>query len=503
MVLGRELALLQAMGHHRQAAFRAAQCVTAIVKGLLARGYSPGHSLGGSRGVSPLHALSLLMNVSLQLAAQFPPPDVAQHEYVPDSPAPCASAHAWTKPLGAPVDMAEVELYVLARNGVAAIHAALQRFEMDCLLVPQQALPASGATRVPPSTSPILPPQVVAQSAKAEEDKDATKGAARAGSWGDGRPSRDSQDAGGLAAGYHSPSSPSSSVSADPTKFSQHDATRDVRTRDGGMRDSGGLRAKWTKKEVALAYVSRSLSHVPYLTSHAAHQVPQIPSPTAANRMSHMAEEAANRAAGVLGLSRAGARKEGAPLRVTRPCSEQDGVDPSGVIDLGDAQASEIQDSTEHIGVEACMLPTLFFAGSRAFGLEKATREEFAEMADAQDARQRVTGRLALALATPDGILHLLHEMSAQCCRGFRAANRPRSAVVLVLEAARTYVGEGSWDLAEGLLLDVYARVLNDAWPLLVQDVYDLLLRCYTVLVQKSRGAERFLTLDGRAVLTD
>lgn len=216
-----------------------------------------------------------------------------------------------------------------------------------------------------------------------------------------------------------------------------------------------------------------------------------------------MAEEAANRAAGVLGLSRAGARKEVAPLRATRPCSEQDGVDPSGVIDLGDAQASEIQDSTEHIGVEACMLPTLFFAGSRAFGLEKATREEFAEMADAQDARQRVTGRLALALATPDGILHLLHEMSAQCCRGFRAANRPRSAVVLVLEAARSYVGEGSWDLAEGLLLDVYARVLNDAWPLLVQDVYDLLLRCYTVLVQKSRGAERFLTLDGRAVLTD
>ena len=97
----------------------------------------------------------------------------------------------------------------------------------------------------------------------------------------------------------------------------------------------------------------------------------------------------------------------------------------------------------------------------------------------------------------------VLHEMSAQCCRGFRAANRPRSAVVLVLEAARSYVGEGSWDLAEGLLLDVYARVLNDAWPLLVQDVYDLLLRCYTVLVQKSRGAERFLTLDGRAVLTD
>ena len=92
------------------------------------------------------------------------------------------------------------------------------------------------------------------------------------------------------------------------------------------------------------------------------------------------------------------------------------------------------------------------------------------------------------SLATPDGILHLLHEMSAQCCRGFRAANRPRSAVVLVVEAARSYVGEGSWDLAEGLLLDVYARVLNDAWPLLVQDVYDLLLKCYTVLVQKSRS---------------
>ena len=70
-VLGRELALLLAEGRRQQAAARAVTCLAAIVRGLRTRGYSPGQSLGGSRGVSPLHAASLLLNVSLQIAAVF------------------------------------------------------------------------------------------------------------------------------------------------------------------------------------------------------------------------------------------------------------------------------------------------------------------------------------------------------------------------------------------------------------------------------------------------
>jgi hypothetical protein len=68
-VLGRELALLLAEGRRQQAAARAVMCTAAIVRGLRARGYSPGQSLGGSRGVSPLHAASLVLNVALNIAA--------------------------------------------------------------------------------------------------------------------------------------------------------------------------------------------------------------------------------------------------------------------------------------------------------------------------------------------------------------------------------------------------------------------------------------------------
>ena len=127
------------------------------------------------------------------------------------------------------------------------------------------------------------------------------------------------------------------------------------------------------------------------------------------------------------------------------------------------------------------------FAGS--YGLEDVTDEALAEMADPKDARQRVTGRLALALATPGGVTNLLQEITERSCQCLAAARRPRTGLILQLEAARLYVRDEAWGEAETLLLEVLPRVLQDGWPMLVKSVYELCLTCFEARLMPARRA--------------
>lgn len=113
-------------GMRQQGAARAAEGLARIASGLRSRAYSAGLSLGGSRGVSPLHTVSLVLNVALQFAAVFEaeePGGSAVASATPGEPGRAAGVgkgEEGTRDARA-LCLAVAELYILARSGVLSL----------------------------------------------------------------------------------------------------------------------------------------------------------------------------------------------------------------------------------------------------------------------------------------------------------------------------------------------------------------------------------------------